>query len=239
MLDTTANGNALRLRWSIVVGTIALVTALALAWRFTPLAQVATPENVGDWARQFGSLPWAPIVVVLAYTPACLVMFPRPLITLAAVVAFGPWSGFAYAISGILLATAIMYAAGRLMNAATVRRLAGRRLVGLTGIVRRRGLIAMAAIRFLPVAPFAVESLLAGAIRMKLWHVIFGTFLGMLPGTLTATIFGQQIEAGLRDPARINYWIIAAVLVALAGGIFIGRRWFAKLQRDQSTLRTR
>ena len=52
-------------------------------------------------------------------------MFPRPLITLAAVVAFGPWLGFLYALIGILVAAAVAYYAGRLRRD-TVRRLAGR-----------------------------------------------------------------------------------------------------------------
>src|ERR671936_431810 len=57
--------------------------------------------------RQHGELSppekirWAPLVVMGLYTPACLLMFPRPLITLAAVIAFAPGLGFVYPILGI------------------------------------------------------------------------------------------------------------------------------------------
>ncbi len=200
-----------------------------LAWRFTPLAQIVTPENVTDWARGIGALWWAPLIVIAAYTPACLVMFPRPLITLAAVVAFGPWLGFLYAMSGILLAALATYCAGRHLQHDSVHRLAGKRLNRLGAVLRQRGLLAMTALRLVPVAPFAVEGVVAGAIRVKLWHYAVGTFLGMLPGALAATIFGGQIAAALEDSTRINWWLVGGIVAALAVGVLGVRRWFGGL----------
>lgn len=223
-----------RLRWVTVVIAVLAVTGLALAWRYTPLAEIATAENVTSWAHRFGSQSWAPFVIVAAYTPACIVMFPRPLITLASVIAFGPWQGFAYAMSGILLAAAATYAAGRALDAETVQRLAGKRLLEVMRVLRDRGLVAMTAMRFLPLAPFAVEGMLAGAIGVKLWQLIAGTFLGMLPGTLTATVFGNQIEAGLRDPTAINYWIVGGVGAAFVVIMVVVRRWLAE-RREPAT----
>src|SRR6185503_5801571 len=75
----------------IIVGSaILLAAALALTCRYTPLA------------------------VVLSYTPATLLMFPRWLITLAAVAIFGPWAAFAYAELGIVLAALCGYVLGKL-----------------------------------------------------------------------------------------------------------------------------
>jgi uncharacterized membrane protein YdjX (TVP38/TMEM64 family) len=161
-------------------------------------------------------------------------MFPRPLITLAAVVAFGPWLGFVYAMGGILIATAAGYYAGRLFDRDTVRRIAGRRLNRLTHALRERGLLAMTAVRLVPVAPFAVESVVAGAIRLKLRHVLAGTFFGMLPGTLTATVFGDQIETALKDPSQINWWLVAGVLLLLGVASYVVQRWFRKMEQRGS-----
>ncbi|MNC95847.1 hypothetical protein D3C83_130630 [compost metagenome] len=52
----------------------------------------------------------------------------------------------------------------------------------------------------------------------------------MLPGTLTATVFGDQIQTGLRNPERINYWIVAAVVLAMAVAIMAVRRWLYRTQ---------
>lgn len=217
--------------WKSITAVVVAAVALSLAWRYTPLADVVTAEKVIDWTHAFAGQWWAVPLIVAAYTPAQVIMFPRPLITLAAVVAFGPWLGFAYAMTGILAATAVGYYAGRLFDRDTVRRIAGRRLNRLTHALRERGLLAMTAVRLVPIAPFAVESVVAGAIHLKPWHVLAGTFLGMLPGTLTATVFGDQIESALKDPSQINWWLVAGVLLLLGVASYVVQRWFRRMER--------
>lgn len=219
-------------RWVKLGGLVAIIAALALAWRYTPLADIFTAETVTTWARDFSGRWWAPLAIMLAYTPAAVVMFPRPLITLAAVVAFGPWLGFAYALTGIVLSAVFAYYAGRAMDRDTVRRIAGERLNRLSNILRQRGLLAMTAVRLVPLAPFVVESLVAGAIRIRLFDFTVGTALGLLPGVLVATVFGGQIEAALTDPTKINYALVIGVVLLLLTGTFFVRRWFLKMERQ-------
>ena len=95
-------------------------------------------------------------------------------------------------------------------------------------MLRRRGLIACFAVRVVPAAPFAVEGFVAGNIGIKLRDFMLGTFLGMLPGTLTTTVFGDQIQTALEDPSRINWWLVAGVVVLFVVMILFVRRWFAK-----------
>jgi phospholipase D1/2 len=116
-------------------------------------------------------------------------MFPRPLITLAAVIACGAVAGFFYALLGILCAALAGFAAGRQLARDTVRTGAGNRLNRLSHALRRRGILAMILVRRIRIAPFIVVSMVAGAIRIKGWHFGLGTVIGMLPGVLAATIF--------------------------------------------------
>jgi uncharacterized membrane protein YdjX (TVP38/TMEM64 family) len=211
---------------------LALV-ALTLMWRYTPLADWVTADRVTEWAEAMSGVWWAPFVIVLAYTPASVIMFPRPLITLAAVVAYGPYRGFAYAMTGVLLAAGLTYLAGRRFRRDTVRRIAGERLNRMTHALREHGLLAITALRLVPVAPFIVEGIVAGAIRIKLWHFLLGTFIGMLPGALTATVFADQIEAALDDPARINWWIVAGVLSLLVVLTLLVKRWLTRIEHDE------
>lgn len=215
-------------------GKIALI-ALAFAglsaiWRYTPLREFLTPERVFDWAQTFGQQWWAPLAVMAAYTPACFTMFPRPLITLFAVIAFGPWLGFVYSMTGILLAALVTYYVGVKLPDDTVRRLAGAKMDSLAEVLRRRGLLACFAVRVVPAAPFAVEGFVAGDIGIKLRDFMLGTFLGMLPGTLTTTVFGNQIQTALEDPSKINWWLVAGVILLFVVMILFVRRWFAKQQ---------
>jgi uncharacterized membrane protein YdjX (TVP38/TMEM64 family) len=168
---------------------------------------------------------WAPLIVLTAYSPACVTMFPRPLITLFAVVAFGPWLGFMYAMLGIQLAAWLSYVAGQKLNRGTVRRIAGRKLNSIVDVLRRRGLVAMTALRLVPLAPFVVEGVVAGAVRIKLWHFQLGTALGILPGTLAATVFGDQLQAALGGGGDINYWLISGAVILVAAATWFVRRW--------------
>jgi phosphatidylserine/phosphatidylglycerophosphate/cardiolipin synthase-like enzyme/uncharacterized membrane protein YdjX (TVP38/TMEM64 family) len=218
-----------RFPWGKLLVGVAVVGLLTAVWRFSPLAHVFTPENVIAWFESFAAHWWAPLLLLAAYTPASVVMFPRPIITLAAVVAFGAWAGFALAMTGVVLASAAGYYAGRAFGRQAVRRLAGPRLNRLTQVLQRRGVIAITAVRLVPLAPFIVESMVAGAIHMKLWQLSLGTFLGMLPGTLMATVLGDAIESALHDPARINWWFVAGVAALLAGATYIVQRWLRKV----------
>jgi phospholipase D1/2 len=215
--------------WGKALIFAAVILGLVLMWRYTPLAGMINAERVIEWAEDFAGRPWAPFAVIVAYTPASFLMFPRPLITLAAVVAFGPWLGVGYALTGILLAAAANYFVGRSMNRETVRRIAGDRLNRVSEVLRHRGLVAMTAI-----PPFPVVGLVAGAIRVKLWHFLLGTLLGMMPGAIVTTVFGDQLQSALRDPARINYWIIAGVVIVFAVGIYLVRRWFKRQFEKQA-----
>jgi uncharacterized membrane protein YdjX (TVP38/TMEM64 family) len=207
------------------------VAGLTAVWRYTPLRDYLTPDRVFDWAQTFGGYWWAPIAVMAAYTPACFTMFPRPLITLFAVIAFGPVLGFVYSMSGILIAALVTYYAGVALPEDTVRRLAGSKMDEMSSVLRRRGLAAVFAVRIIPVAPFAIEGMVAGRIPIKLWHFVLGTFLGMLPGTLTTTVFGDQIATALEDPSKINWWLVAGVIVFFVVLTLIVKRWFGKQEK--------
>jgi phospholipase D1/2 len=217
-----ANGGS---RWGILLAAIGVIAGLLLTWRFTPLAQLATPDHIIGWAHDFAGRWWAPYLVIAVYTPACFVICPRPLITLFAVVAFGTKLGVVYAVTGTMLCAEVTYFVGRLVDRGTVRRIAGHKLNRVSEILRRRGLIAVTALRLVPLAPFAVLGLVAGAVRIKLWHFTLGSAIGLVPGMLATVLLGDQIETALRDPGAINYWPILGAIALLAGAAFAVRRW--------------
>jgi phosphatidylserine/phosphatidylglycerophosphate/cardiolipin synthase-like enzyme/uncharacterized membrane protein YdjX (TVP38/TMEM64 family) len=209
---------------------VAIVVLTAL-WRWSPLAHTVTPQMVIDVANDLASRWWAPLVLMACYTPACLVMFPRPLITLAAVIVFGPWLGFVYSLTGIVASAVVTYYIGRRMRRDTVRRLAGPRLDRMIEVLKRYGLLAMTLLRLVPLAPFAIESIVAGAIHMRLWHVMAGTAIGLLPGTLATTIFGDAIETALTGAGDVNWWLVGGAVTLLVGGIVVVKRWFTRMSR--------
>ena len=220
--------------WSKIALFALAVLLLTAVWRYTPLAHVVTAGNTIAWAKEFGSQWWAPWVVMLVYTPACFVMFPRPLITLAGVVAFGPWLGFFYALAGIVFSAIVTYYVGKRMRRDTVRRIAGAKLDKMVEVLKEHGLLAMTLLRLVPLAPFAVEGIVAGAVRLKLWHLAVGTAIGMVPGSLVTTVFGDQLESALSG-GRFNWWIVGGCAAALVTGMFFVKRWFTRMAAREAT----
>lgn len=214
--------------WGKLAIGAAVLVLLALAWRFTPLSELASRENALAWSRAARETPWAPIAVILAYTPAALFMLPRPFLTLLTIVAFGRWLGVAYSAAGILLAAIATYYAGRMMRRETVVRVAGKKFEEAGKVLRKHGVIAVFASNMVPVPPFAVQGVIAGAIRIALWQYVAGSILGMAPGLLAATVFAGELRAALEDPSAISWWVLGAVAVAFGVFIWLVRRWFAK-----------
>ena len=208
------------------LGLIAIsVAALAAAWRYTPLAAFLAPHRIMDFARFLGSTRWAPFAVAAAYIPAAFVMFPRPLLSLLAIVAFGLWEGALCVVAGVLAAALACYYAGRLVPSRTVRRLAGSKFESFTSLLREHGVLAIFAANMLPTPPFALQGIMAGAIRMPLRDYTLGTLLSLTPGLVALLIFGHQITLALEDTSKVSYVAIGGAAVGIAVFGFLATRW--------------
>jgi phospholipase D1/2 len=204
-----------------------LAVGLMVFWHSGRAAPLTDALRTMELARSVVDNPWIPLLIVLAYTPAAVTLFPRPLITLFAIVALGPWWGFTCAFSGMMVAAAVTFFAGRRLDRSLVRRLAGRRLGRLSRFLYDRGTLAIAAVRLVPIAPFAVVNVVAGAMGVRAGRFLAGTALGLLPGTLVATLFGDELTRWLRNPSSINIGVCAAAVAALVTSGWAVRRWLA------------
>lgn len=213
--------------WGKIALLALAVVLLAAAWRWTPLAEIVTAGNILAWTRAARGMWWAPIVMVGAYTAGAFVMFPRPLLTLVSVLTFGVWLGLAYSTAGVLLAALVTYYTGRLLKRQTVRAVAGDGVDEISKPLKSHGVLAVFAANMLPTPPFAVQNIIAGAIRIRLWEFMLGTFLALLPGILAWTVFGHELAKAL-EASEVSFWMIGAALVLLAGFVFLTRRWLKK-----------
>jgi uncharacterized membrane protein YdjX (TVP38/TMEM64 family) len=215
--------------WQKVVPPLVVVLALFLAWRYTPLADILTARNVVKWAREVGRIRGSELLMVLAYVLSAFVMFPRPILTLLSVTAYGPLAGFAVSMTGILASATAVYFAGRAVPKHTLHDLGGEKLERTARTLRKHGVLAALAVSIVPVAPFPLVGMTAGAARVKLWQYLTGVTVGMLPGTLATALFTKQLLHALDEEAEANYWIVAAAVLVLVTLIVVMRRWLKKI----------
>jgi uncharacterized membrane protein YdjX (TVP38/TMEM64 family) len=197
-----------------------VVVALALAWHYTPLARWAEPETVRASLATFTQNPWAPIVVIGTFLAAGFVAFPVTILIAATAAAFGPWPGLAYAGLGVLVSAIATYAVGARLGKEALRNVLGPRLNRVRRRIAQQGVIAVAAIRLVPIAPFTVVNLVAGASAIRPFDYIAGTALGMLPGLVVLSVLGHQIVRIMTypTPAAVAL-LLAAVAVWIAVSI--------------------
>jgi len=214
--------------WGRLAAAALALAALAAAWRFTPLSEFLTVERINGWAQAMRETPWAPVALIVAYTPAALVLFPRPALTLLAVIAFGPWLGLGYAVVGVMIAALVTYYIGRAMPRDTLRRIAGDKADAVGKGARRHGVLAVLAFNLMPVPPFAVQNMMAGAARIKVWEYAMGTLLSLIPAFVAVAIFGTQLSTVLSGKGGVSWWAIGAAVAGMAVFITFGRRWARK-----------
>lgn len=221
----TRKRSARKPAWGKLLAIVVVVAALAAAWRWTPLAEIVTADNILAWSRAARGTWWAPLAMVAAFTAGSFVLFPRPIMTFVAVVTFGTLAGVALATAGILLAALVTYSLGRWLPRDKMRRIAGDAVDAAATPVRKHGIVAVFAANMLPTPPFVVQNIIAGALRIRLWEFMLGTALALVPGIIAWTVFGDQITNALEDSARASPWIIGVTIVALVAFVFFARRW--------------
>ncbi len=205
-------------------GMLLLMVGLAAAWRWTPLGEWLTLNQIQAFVGEFSGLPGTPLLVIALFVVAGLVSVPLTLLVVVSVVTFGPMLGGLYAHVGATLSALAAYAIGSGMGRSTVRRLAGSGINRLSRRMGKRGIATVIFLRIVPVAPFTIINLVAGASHISLRDFVIGTLFGLLPGIIALAAFTDGIQRTLRRPADENLiWLAVVVAAILIGGWLIRR----------------
>jgi len=217
-----------KLVWLGVV-TLVLV-GLAVAWSWSPMRAWLDVDVVVGALQRF-SRSFGPAAAVAGFALALTFAVPLVFLTLVALAAYGPWLGFACALAGALLGAAASYGIGAFLGREVMRRLAGERINQISERLAQHGLLAVIAVRLVPVAPFAVVNMVAGSSHIRLHHLLLGTAIGMTPGTLAMMVFVDQITAALRQPSVLTFALLALTVVLIVVGGWAMQHWLRRLGR--------
>jgi phospholipase D1/2 len=194
-----------------------VVLGIALAWRYTPLSQLVTADNVRAVLRGVRDEPWAILIVILVFVFAGAIVFPLNILILTTAAVFGPWLGILYGGAGTVTSGLVMFLIGGLLGREALYRMLGERWRhGLEGL-RKRGLLAVVTFRLLPIAPFTLVNLAAGASGIRFVDFLLGTLIGMLPGLVLLSVMGDRIIRILAEPSAGDIAILVLCVAALIG----------------------
>ncbi|MET0293917.1 MAG: TVP38/TMEM64 family protein [Phenylobacterium sp.] len=182
-------------------------------------------STVERWLGLAAHGPWALPAAVAAFALLAFVGVPQFVLIAAAVVAFGPWSGFAYSWIGTMVSAVVGFGVGRAAGARTLESFSGDSVKQFIGLVGRNGFWASLIVRLVPSAPFIVVNMAAGVTPMRLRAFLAGTGIGIVPKIALTAFAGSSIAGAMRgDWARHLPMLAGVALLWLVVGWY-ARKW--------------
>ena len=172
--------------------------------------------------------PWALPAAVFAFAIMAFLGVPQFVLIAAAVVAFGPWTGFAYSWIGTLVSALVGFWLGRTFGAKVLRDFAGEGVAKFMRLIGKNGFLASLIVRLVPSAPFIVVNMAAGVTPMRLRDFAAGTAIGIIPKIGLTAFAGNSIVQAMRGGGRQHIiLLVIAVAVWIAAGL-VARAWLKK-----------
>lgn len=213
--DKSLAADGLAWRWVLLALYVSTLIGLAVLWRQPDMRHWLDPHALSEQGRRLLATPLGPLAVMGGYVLAVLLGMPVLVLIAVGALVFTPWPGMAYALSGMVAGATLTYGIGRYTGAQTMDRWCNGRLALLSRHLQRRGLLTMMAVRAMPVAPFIVVNMVAGALRVRLRDYVLGTFLGLLPGTVMISVFMDRLTAAWHAPDPSSYVVLLTCVVML------------------------
>lgn len=217
------------LRLAIVVIVLLL---LVFTWNFTPLARWADPETLAQTLSAARDEWWIYPAMIAGYLVLGLLLFPLMGLVAVTGLVLGPWKGFLVAMAGALVSGWVGLRLGAWTGGHLFERMSRRAYRVVSKALENHGLLTVAALRMVPIAPYTVVNIAMGATGLRSGPFLGGTFVGLLPGILVLTMLGDRLREAWRnpEPANLALFVLFALLwLLLAWG----------LQRLVSALRRR
>mgnify|MGYP005848687107 CR=1 FL=1 len=211
-------------RW-VGFGLMLLVLVLALAWRWTPLSEWAEPQRLLGALEAVRNFGYGPLVVIVVFVIGGLLIMPITALIVATILTYGALAGFFYALLGVIANAASGYGVGAHLGRRGLRQLAGERINRVSTRLGQRGILTVFLLRVIPVAPFSIINLVAGASHVSFRDYLIGTVLGMAPGMLAIALLIDRIMAILRNPTPRTLTVFVAVVAILAAAALLLSRW--------------
>jgi uncharacterized membrane protein YdjX (TVP38/TMEM64 family) len=219
-VDADAQGFSVRL--GLVATLVAILAGAALVLAVPQLRDAAQAALSGDadglraQLREAGAGGIALLLGLMLLH--AVVWYPAEIPTAAAGFVYGFWVALPLMVAGWLLSALGTYALGRHAGRPQLHRLAGPERFGRAeAALARGGAPALLAARLIPIVPFSLVGLVAGAARVPLWRFAWTTVVGFLPLMVVMTLLGSRLEEpSLRDPVLWLALVPVVVLLAVS-----------------------
>jgi uncharacterized membrane protein YdjX (TVP38/TMEM64 family) len=219
----------------ILIGFVAAILGLwiYLGVQGTGTGEEFQPRALLNSLRKAAAHPIAPWVAVPAFVAGSLVVTPVTAMIALCGLLFDPWVAVLTATAGMLASTAVNHWIGAHFGNAISARVPTPVTRRIDGIAEASDAWSLAGLRLIPIAPFTVINLVAGASGVNLRDFLVGSVIGMGPGIVLICLSVDRARAALQGEAVFDPWIVVAI--AVAGVAIIGlRAWQQKARKSRN-----
>lgn len=216
-------GAALRIAVSLVI--IALIF-----WKYEELKNIDVREIV-DSAGSFGLAVLS--ILGVYFVKSMTFVVPASIVYIAVGLAFNPVIAILINCVGILIEVSATYILGRVMGGkSVVHKIEGTKYgYKLLSMQSKNKFSALLAIRFLPVFPIDIVSLLLGATRTSFGTYIGSSLGGILPRVILFTLLGDGLYKFIPMKKLV---IFTVILIPIALAVWVAR-YIIKSKKESKT----
>jgi uncharacterized membrane protein YdjX (TVP38/TMEM64 family) len=211
-----------------LIAVVLAVAAISLIWRFTSLADVLSADRIAALLDRIEGSRWAWLIFLAAFIIGGLVMFPVTVLSAATAITFPPLKAAPISFTGIMLSAALTHWLGARWLAKPGRTAFGKTAQKLNEALSDKGVLAVASLRMMPIAPFTLVNVAAGAVGISFRDYMLGSALGLAPGLTMMVLFGRQVRAFWNDPSLSGVLIMVAVLLVWLAMSIALQRWSSR-----------
>ncbi|MBX3446799.1 MAG: VTT domain-containing protein [Parvibaculaceae bacterium] len=208
------------------------IVGIGLLWKYTPLSDYADPDMLRETFTGIAASPFAGLIVLAAYVVGGFIAFPLTALIVVTAGTFGLWPGLLYAGVGSMSSALATYGAGRSLGRKALRNIVGPRMNRIGKGIGKSGVPAIAAIRLVPIAPFTLVNLVAGALRIPVLDYALGTMLGLAPGIVVLSVMGDRVFALLANPSLLDLALVIVAFLCWIGLAFGLQRLITKWRQS-------
>ena len=231
--DKNKKNRLIRRSWRRLALLCLLALLLVGFWRYSAIGEYTDPEALGELLDRVSASPIAGAIVVGVFVLGSFVVFPATALIAATGLAFDPWQALLWASVGTLAGAVVNYCVVRLLPQRLVDRWFGPWTRRMGRRFERGGIVSIMIARNVPIAPFTLVNVVAGAVGIRFRDYLIGTILGMAPTILALTILGEQLRGAWTTPtlteillliAAIGLWFGAALSLQALSNRFVSSR---------------
>jgi len=199
----------------------ALVLGFGIYWAWGAFLDEQAAQ---DYLAMVKESVWAPVIVFLIFTLGGAMGVPLNFMLVTTAIVLGSRFAMLYGISGALVSSCIGFYMGNILGKPLIRRFGSDSVEAVSRKLGERSFRSVAFIRLIPVAPFFIVNMVAGASRLRFKQYLIGTVLGMAPGMSAVVLLADRAEAAARDPRLENLLTLVAALAVIVGAAILLRR---------------